>query len=139
MKARFFSYCTIIIACLTLIYSLYATYEISGSLFGKVKVVQLEEYGGVTFEHLWNFELWRLFASQLIHIKQYHMLFNVLSFALVGIVLEKYIGFARFFVLWFVSGTLGTLTKTILCVGRLSHYYTQTLMKSKININYFFV
>ena len=73
----------------------------------------MEEYGGITFDHLWTLEFWRLFASQLIHVKQFHMIFNVLSFVLLGVMLEKYLGFTRFFVLWFVSGVMGTLISTL--------------------------
>ncbi|MGF1732566.1 rhomboid family intramembrane serine protease [Photobacterium kasasachensis] len=113
MKINRFPFVTVIISVLTLFYSLVVNSEISGSLFGAIKIVQLEPYGGVTFGHLWNFELWRLFVAQLIHVKQLHMLFNVLSFAVLGCILEKYIGSARFFVLWFISGTVGTLISTL--------------------------
>ncbi len=41
------------------------------------------------------------------------MLFNVLSFALLGTILEKHIGAIRLFVLWFLSGTMGTLISTL--------------------------
>ncbi len=58
---------------MTVIYSLYVNYEISGSLLGKI--TQLEQYGGITFEHLWSLELWRLFVSQVVHVKQPHMFF----------------------------------------------------------------
>lgn len=60
-----------------------------------------------------NYELWRLFASQLIHAKQIHMLYNVPSLALLGIFLERYIHTAKFFLLWFVSGSIGTLVSTL--------------------------
>lgn len=63
MKSQKFPYITIIISILTIIYSLYVSYEISGSLFGRIKIIQLEPYGGVTFNHLWNLEMWRLFVS----------------------------------------------------------------------------
>ncbi|RDH42599.1 rhomboid family intramembrane serine protease [Zooshikella ganghwensis] len=104
---------TIIISLVTLIYSLYVNYEISGSLLGKIKITQLEQYGGITFEHLWNLELWRLFVSQVVHVKQLHMFFNVASFLLLGIILEGYIGAIRFFLLWFISGAVGTLISTL--------------------------
>ena len=113
MKPQKYPYFTIVISILTVCYSLYVNYQISGSLFGKFKYTQLEPYGGVTFGHLWNLELWRLFASQLIHLKPPHMFFNVLSFLLLGSILEKHIGWTRFFVLWFVSGVCGTLVSTL--------------------------
>lgn len=113
MKFQKYPYITIAISILTIVYSLYVNVQISGSLFGKIKYFELEPYGGVTFSHLWKLELWRLFISQIIHCKPVHMLFNVLSFALLGLILEKYIGAIRFFVLWFISGTFGTLISTL--------------------------
>jgi len=113
MKSQRLPYITIIISILTIIYSLYVNFKISGSLFGRVQVIQLEPYGGVTYNHLWNLELLRLFVSQLIHVKQLHMIFNVISFFLLGMILEKYVGAIRFFVLWFISGTFGTLISTL--------------------------
>ncbi len=113
MRSQKYPYITIAISILTIVYSLYVNFQISGSLFGKIKYVELEPYGGVTFSHLWDLELWRLFVSQLIHFKQIHMLFNVLSFTLLGLVLEKYIGSIRFLFLWFISGTFGTLISTL--------------------------
>jgi len=113
VKFKNHPYITIVISLFTLVCSLYVNFEISGSLFGAIKIVQLEPYGGVTFDHLWNLELWRLFVAPLIHVKQIHMLFNVLSFALLGFILEKHIGSARFFVLWFISGTIGSLISTL--------------------------
>lgn len=113
MKSQRLPYMTILLSILTLICSLYVNVVISGSLFGRVDIVQLEPYGGVTFNHLWNLELWRLFVSQLVHVKQLHMLFNVVSFFLLGMILEKVVGPTRFFVIWFVSGTIGTLISTL--------------------------
>ncbi len=113
MSSRKYPYVTIAVSLFTIAYSLAVNFQISGSLFGKIKYVQLEPYGGVTFEHLWNLELWRLLLSQLIHFKQPHMFFNVLSFFLLGVILEKYTGSIRFFMLWFVSGACGTLVSTL--------------------------
>ena len=96
-----------------MIYSLYVAYDINGSLFGKVRILQLESYGGVTLGHLKNFEIWRLFTSQIIHVKQLHMLFNVLSIVVLGIFLERYIGFFRMLILWFISGSAGTVFSTL--------------------------
>ena len=52
-------------------------------------------------------------VSQLIHVKQLHMIYNVISFFLLGMILEKYIGTVRFFVLCFLSGVFGTLMSTL--------------------------
>ena len=113
VKTNHIPYFSILIACITLIYSLYVAYDINGSLFGKVRILQLESYGGVTLGHLKNFEIWRLFTSQIIHVKQLHMLFNVLSIVVLGIFLERYIGFFRMLILWFISGSAGTVFSTL--------------------------
>ncbi len=113
MKPQKIPYLTIALSMLTIACSLYVNFLISGTLFGKIKYFELEPYGGITFEHLWNWELWRLFVSQLIHFKQPHMFFNVLSLFLLGLILEKYIGPIRFFILWFISGVCGTLVATL--------------------------
>jgi rhomboid protease GluP len=113
MRTTYTPYGTIFICATTLLYSMYVAFAVTGNLLGNVKIIQLEPYGGITFSHLSNFELWRLFASQLIHAKQIHMLYNVLSLALLGIFLERYIHTVKFFLLWFVSGSIGTLVSTL--------------------------
>ena len=113
VKTNHIPYFSTLIACITLIYSLYVAYDINGSLFGKVRILQLESYGGVTLGHLKNFEIWRLFTAQIIHVKQLHMLFNVLSIVVLGIFLERYIGFFRMLILWFISGSAGTVFSTL--------------------------
>lgn len=80
---------------------------------GTVRIPGLEPYGGITIAHLRDLELWRLFASQLIHAKQLHMLFNVLSLALLGNFIERHVGGSRFLLLWFVPGAVGTLAGTL--------------------------
>lgn len=95
-----------------MVYSFYVAKAISGSYFGKVRIFQFAEYGGVRVEHLINFEFWRLFTSQIIHMKQFHMLFNVLSFLILGIFIERQLGIMRLFILWFVAGAAGTIFST---------------------------
>ena len=85
----------------------------NGSIFSNVNIVQLESYGGLTLEHVKNFELWRLFASQLIHAKQMHMFYNVLSLIALGIFVESYMNSVKFFLLWFISGATGTVASTL--------------------------
>lgn len=105
-------YITTIISLATVLYSFYVNNQIAGSYFGKIKIIDLEKYGAYTLQHLIKGEFWRLITAQLIHVKQSHMLFNVVSFFLLGITLEKYIGAFRFFIIWFISGTLGSLVST---------------------------
>jgi rhomboid protease GluP len=113
MKITYIPYSTIFICVTTLLYSMYVAFAVTGNLVGDVKITQLEPYGGITFSHLSSFELWRLFASQLIHVKQLHMVYNVLSLALLGLFLERYIHTYKFILLWFVSGSVGTLVSTL--------------------------
>lgn len=113
MRKAYIPYGTIIISSLTLVYSMYVAFDVTGNAFGNVKIVQLEPYGGVTFAHLRELEFWRLFASQLIHAKQIHMLYNVLCLTLLGILLERHVRVVGFFFVWFVSGAVGTLVSTL--------------------------
>ncbi len=113
MKSTQIPYITIIICLTTLIYSMGVALAVSGNLMGSARITQLEPYGGVTFAHLENLELWRLLASQLIHVKQLHMLFNVLSLALLGFFLERRVHGFMFFLLWFIAGVAGTLVGTL--------------------------
>lgn len=113
MKPIHIPYTTIFISAATLLYSMYVAFAITGNPLGNVKIVQLEPYGGITFPHLMDFELWRLIASQMIHAKQIHMLYNVLSLVLLGVFLERYIRGVKFFLLWFISGSVGTLISTL--------------------------
>lgn len=113
MKITYIPYSTIFICTLTFLYSTYVAFDVTGDFFGDVKIILLEPYGGVTFSHLQRLELWRLFASQLIHAKQIHMLYNVLSLALLGLFLARYIRAVKFFLLWFFSGAIGTLVSTL--------------------------
>lgn len=113
MKNASIPYAAILISGLTLAYSMYVAFALTGNVFGNVKIVQLEPYGGVTASHLKNLEFWRLFVSQLIHAKQLHMLHNVSCLALLGICLARYVSDIGFFLLWFVSGAVGTLVSTL--------------------------
>lgn len=104
---------TIILTLLTFVISSYVAYSVHGSILSKVKILELNEYGGLTFEHLRNFELWRLITSQLVHVKPLHMLFNVISIFILGCFLEKIVGAYRFLVLWFAAGISGTLVSML--------------------------
>ena len=47
------------------------------------------------------------------HAKQLHMLFNVLSLALLGVFVERHARGPGFFLLWFLSGSAGTVLGTL--------------------------
>ncbi|MCL1074467.1 rhomboid family intramembrane serine protease [Shewanella dokdonensis] len=112
MTFRRLPYMAILLALATVIVSLAVNYLISGSFFGKVKVPELEPYGGYTLEHVLNYEFWRLIVSQLIHVKQPHMIYNVLSLVAIGFIFERKIGSAAFISIWLVAGSIGTFAST---------------------------
>ncbi len=106
--------CSILLCSLIFFVSSYVAYVEHGSIFSQIKTAELEEYGGITFHHLKNLEFWRLLASQFIHIKPIYTLFNVATLLLIGLFIEPYIGFTRFFLLWFIAGTSDTLFNIML-------------------------
>lgn len=104
---------TAVICTATLLYSTYVAFDVTGNPLGTVKIPLLEPDGGVTSAHLGRLELWRLLSAQLIHAKQLHMLYNVLALALLGLFLERRVGSLKFFLLWLVSGSIGTVLGTL--------------------------
>jgi len=92
--------------------SFYVADQITGSIFGKSRIIHLANHGGLTIEGIKNFEIWRLFTSQLIHVHQKHMIYNVLSILFLGIIVERNIGTKYTFVIWLFAGALGTLFST---------------------------
>ena len=111
MKNYQIPYFTVLLSTITLLFSFYVAYDITGSFFARVRVTDLEEYG-VRFEYLLDGQLWRLFTSQIIHVKQFHMLFNVVSLFVLGLYIERYVGLLKMSLLWFVSGSAGTVVST---------------------------
>jgi len=103
---------TFILCILTMSVSFYVAYQITGSIFGKSRIIHLADYGGLTIEGIKNFEIWRLLTSQLIHVHQKHMIYNVLSILLLGIILERKVGPKYTFSIWLLAGALGTLFST---------------------------
>jgi rhomboid protease GluP len=103
---------TFLICILTLSVSFYVAHEITGSIIGKSRIMHLANYGGLTIEDIQNFEVWRLLTSQLIHVHQKHMIYNVLSILFMGIILERQIGPKYTFAIWLFAGALGTLFST---------------------------
>jgi len=87
-------------------------YQITGSIFGKSRIIELAKYGGLTIEGIKQFELWRFITSQLIHVHQKHMMYNVLSLLFLGVLLERKIGFGFTLIIWLLAGAIGTLFST---------------------------
>ena len=112
MKLSHKPFFTIAICTFTVCVSLFVAHQISGSVFGKSRIIYLADYGGLTLEGLKNFEIWRFVTSQFVHVHQKHMLYNVLSIAFLGSLLEQKIGFRYALSVWLLAGCLGTLLTT---------------------------
>ena len=109
MKVKDIPFITLVLCTLMMVLSFYAYLSISGSFFGKIKITDLEPFGGLLPSHIRELELWRLFVSNLIHVKQLHMLFNAISLFLLGCYLENKMGRVQFFLVWLVTGVVGNL------------------------------
>jgi len=103
---------TFLVCLLTVCVSPFVAYQVTGSIFGKSRIIHLADYGGLTTDGIKNFEIWRLLSSQLIHVHQKHMIYNVLSILCLGLILERRIGFRYMFSVWLFAGALGTLFST---------------------------
>ena len=112
MTKRQIPYATLILVLSTVVVSLGVNFQIAGSLFGKIKITELEPFGGFTYKHILDLELWRLVVSQFIHVKQFHMIYNALSLFALGYVLERKLGSSAFLAIWFISGSIGTFAST---------------------------
>lgn len=109
---RFIPWCTLLLCAATVALSVHAAIEISGTWLGRVRIVELESYG-VRLSHIQDLELWRLVTSQLVHVKQPHMLSNVFCLLLVGTAVERHVGASRLLLLWLAGGSIATLLSTL--------------------------
>lgn len=105
-------WCTLLLAAATLVLSVHAAIEISGTWLGRVRIVELENYG-LRFRNLQDLEFWRLVTAQLVHVKQPHMVGNVFCLLLVGSAVERNIGFFRLLAHWLVGGSLAMLFSSL--------------------------
>ena len=97
----------------TLLCSIVVAFIVSGSFIGTATMSDLNTYGGITVSSLSDWEIWRLFTCQLVHAKQYHMFYNVLSIIVLGFFMERRIGWGVFLIVWFLAGASGTLYSTL--------------------------
>jgi membrane associated rhomboid family serine protease len=102
----------LLICILTLCVSIYVAHQITGTFFGKARIIYLADYGGLTLKGIKDFEIWRLFTSQLIHVHQKHMIYNVLSILVLGVILESKVGHKYIFAIWLLAGVSGSLFST---------------------------
>ena len=69
----------------------------------------LLKVGAINGELLGAGQWWRLITSQFLHVHFPHLVFNVGSLLLLGILLESELGFWRFIVLYLGSGVVGQI------------------------------
>lgn len=100
---------TIILALGTLITSLAVAWLSQGSPLATVPVKALRHLGGLDFEQLRQGRIWLLITSQLVHVKQAHMLLNVATLLYAGFTLERILGHLQVFTLWLLAGGVGML------------------------------
>jgi rhomboid protease GluP len=110
--SRHIPWCTLLLCAATVALSVHAAIEISGTWLGRVRIVQLEDYG-LRFEYLLDLELWRLVTAQLVHVKQPHMVGDVFCLGLVGTAVERHVGPFRLFLLWLIGGSIAMLFSTL--------------------------
>lgn len=103
---------TVMLAGATVITSMVVATSLHGFPWSDVKVVELRSYGGLDRELLMQGQWWRLVTSQLVHVKQAHMVFNVTMLLLLGSFVESAVGSARLIMLWLISGAAGTYVST---------------------------
>jgi len=98
---------TITLVLATLIASCVVATVASGAPWSNVGVLKLRNYGAVNNQQLMNGEWWRLLTSQFIHVRQLHMLFNIVALFFVGSAVERAVGPLKFWLIWLLSGVAG--------------------------------
>ncbi|MCF2859168.1 rhomboid family intramembrane serine protease [Pseudoalteromonas sp. SMS1] len=112
MNKQHIPFFTFFLCAVTLCVSMLVALQITGTLLGKSRIIYLADYGGITWQSLKSMELWRFFTAQLIHVHQKHMLYNVLSILILGIILERQVGYKYMLSIWLVAGGFGTAFTT---------------------------
>ncbi len=102
------------LAALTLVTSMVVAALVTGRPIATTPIVELATWGGVRWSNVTDFELWRIATAQLVHVKGLHMLYNVVSLALAGALVERVAGPVRVLVVWLVAGGAATLLSPIL-------------------------
>jgi len=89
---------------------------VGGYPWSTVNITNFHQYGGVTTELLQNGEWWRIATSQLVHVKQGHMLLNVVLLFFLSLYIERSVGGIRLLTAWLIGGGLGTYASTLFWV-----------------------
>lgn len=106
-------YTTLAISLLIFCYSSFVSLQLTGSLLGDVKITQLEIFGGVSWNHLQQGELWRFITAQFIHAKAMHMLYNTTALLFLGWIIEPRIGPWRLLTIWLLAGGIATVVSSL--------------------------
>jgi|GEM_PF-847483 len=101
----------------TLLTSAGVALVVTGRPWSTVNITSFHEYGGITTAHLQNGEWWRVITSQLVHVKQGHMLLNVVLLYMLSIPIERSVGFLRLFTVWLIGGGIGTYASSLFIVA----------------------
>jgi rhomboid protease GluP len=90
---------------------------VGGYPWSTVNITHFHQYGGVTTELLQNGEWWRIATSQLVHVKQGHMLLNVVLLFLLSLYIDRSVGGFRLLTAWLIGGGIGTYASTLFFVS----------------------
>lgn len=85
---------------------IYALLTLSG---GPANDAVLRAFGALDPRLIQNGQWWRLLTAMFLHASVAHILFNMLSLYAVGTLAERLYGHARFLLIYFVSGLIGSL------------------------------
>lgn len=104
---------TVLLSSATLLTSICVAVKTEGYPWSTVKITNFDKYGGLTHELLQNGEWWRVVTSQLVHVKQGHMLLNVVLLFVISLFVERTAGAVRLLLAWLVGGGIGTYASTL--------------------------
>lgn len=100
---------SISLALATLIASCTVAVIVGGKPWSTVPILQLRNFGAVDAAALANGDWWRLLTAQFVHVKQAHMLFNVVALFLLALAVERTSGPFALVIVWLLGGVAGTL------------------------------
>jgi rhomboid protease GluP len=77
-----------------------------------------------------NYQWWRFIAPMFIHINLFHVLINMYSLLMVGPLVEKLYGSAKFVVFWIVTGIAGVVASYLTVRPQLTGLFGRFIFKS---------
>jgi rhomboid protease GluP len=121
------AYLAFLFAFVTLVYSSAIALILHRHPWATVHSDDIMNFGAINGTSLKNFEIWRIFVSQLIHSKQGHMIFNITLVFVLGSAVERIIGRFRFALLYWISGSLGIVASVLFLPEYVSSGASQAL------------